>query len=132
MERVKERLSVAKKALTALKEAVNRKDLTELERDGAIQRFEFTYEAVWKAVQAYLNDVEKINVSSPRGIVRESFKEGLLNEDEAKKVMDMVAERNLTVHTYNEELAQAIFNRLTGHEAVMEKWLKAVESHLEE
>ncbi len=132
MERVRERLAIAQKALIALKNAVERKKLSELERDGAIQRFEFTYEAVWSAVQTYLNDIEKINVTSPRGIVRESFKAGLLDEEKARKLMDIVDDRNRTVHTYNEELAQTIFKRLAGHEDVMEEWLKAVEDHLVE
>ncbi len=102
MERAKEQLAVARKALTALKEAVGRKDISDLERDGAIQRFEFTYEAVWKAAQAYLTEYEKVSIASPRGIVRESFKAGLLSEADARKIMDMADDRIFTVHTYNQ------------------------------
>jgi len=74
-----------------------------------------TYEAVWNTGQAYLNDIEKINMLSPRGVVRESFKIGLMDEEKARKLMDRVDDRKRTVHTYTEDVAQAIFGRLAGH-----------------
>jgi len=126
MDRVTERLSIARSDLEALKEAVGRNDLTELERDGAIQRFEFTYETVWKAAQAYLSGFEKVDVSSPRGIARASFKAGLLSEEDARKLLQMADDRNFTVHTYNEALAQMIYKRLAGHAKMMEKWLNTM------
>ncbi len=107
MERVKERILIAKTALKAFKESVGRNDLSLLERDGAVQRFEFTYETVWKAVQAYLDVVEKIQISSPRGIVRAAFQAKLLTEDESQKALIMIDDRNTTVHTYNEKFVTA-------------------------
>jgi hypothetical protein len=40
--------------------------------------------------------------------------------------MDMLRDRNLTVHTYNEELADQIYSRLPAYAAVMEQWLAAM------
>ena len=131
MERIKERLSVARTALHALKEAVGRNDLNQLERDGAIQRFEFTYETVWKAVQAYLDGFEKIKIASPRGIVRASFDAGLIDEEQAQALLRMSDDRNSTVHTYDEKFAKELYGRLKGHAELMDFWLNAVSSRLE-
>ena len=131
MERVRERILIAKTALSTFKESVGRNDLSTLERDGAIQRFEFTYETVWKAIQAYLDSVEKIKITSPRGIVRTSFQVGLLSDDDSQKALLMIDDRNTTVHTYNEKFAQSLYQRLEGHAQLMEKWLREVETHLE-
>jgi nucleotidyltransferase substrate binding protein (TIGR01987 family) len=131
MERVKERLQIARTALSAFKETVGRNDLNTLERDGAIQRFEFTYETVWKAIQAYLDSVEKIKITSPRGIVRAYFQAGLLSDDDSQKALILIDDRNTTVHTYNENFAQVLYKRLEGHAYLMEKWLGEVESRLE-
>jgi nucleotidyltransferase substrate binding protein (TIGR01987 family) len=130
MDRVKERALIARTALAAFKETVGRDDLSTLERDGAIQRFEFTYETLWKAVQAYLDVIEKIKIASPRGIVRASFQTGLLSEQESQQALLMVDDRNTTVHTYNEKFAQSLYKRLEGHAALMEKWLGEIETRL--
>ena len=51
MDRLKQRIQDAEKASIALGAALEIPSPSELERDGTIQRFEFTFEAVWKAAQ---------------------------------------------------------------------------------
>lgn len=97
-------------------------------RDAAIQRFEYTFEATWKAAQAYLWEVEGVEVASPRGAIRTSFQVELLNETDTRHALSMVDDRNLSVSTYNEALAEAIFSRLSVHAAVLERWLEAMDS----
>jgi len=58
MERLKERLAVAEQAHATLEEALQIRKPSKLERDGAIQRFEYTFEACWKTCQHYLHAVE--------------------------------------------------------------------------
>ena len=96
-------------------------------RDAAIQRFEYTFEAVWKAAQIYLRFRESLDAGSPKSAIRDSFQVGLLNEDRARKAMSMADDRNLTVHTYNESLAEQIYSRLQEHAAVMDEWLASME-----
>ena len=50
MGRVLERIQVAEKALATLKELAFLEDPSPVERDAAIQRFEYTFEAFWKAL----------------------------------------------------------------------------------
>ena len=47
MGRLNERLGVARKALQTLQELPLAGDVTDIQRDAAIQRFEYTVEAVW-------------------------------------------------------------------------------------
>jgi len=122
MGRFLERIQVAEKTLATLKELAFLQDPSPVERDAAIQRFEHTFEAFWKALQVYLREVEGLEGASPKGVIRLVREVGLL-EEEARLALGMVDDRNLTVHTYNESLAQAIFRRLPEHTRLMEQVL---------
>ena len=43
----------------------------------------------------------------------------------------MAEDRNLTVHMYQEELAEKAFSRLSGYASLMDTWLGAVEANLD-
>lgn len=130
MERVKERLAVAKKALLTLRELTDKSKLTEIERDAAIQRFEYTFEAVWKTAQLYLNDIEGVIANSPKSVVRASWQAGLFDEKTAQIALRMVEARNLTVHTYNEKLAKSIYRQIIGFVDILQKWLENMEKNI--
>lgn len=99
-------------------------------RDAAIQRFEYSFEAVWKSAQRYLNIREGLQVASPKGAIRHSFQLGLLDEQESEAAFALVDDRNLTVHTYNRDLAISLASRLRGHARVLRSWLDALNGHL--
>ena len=96
MERLKERLAVARKALGTLQELLVIEHPTKVERDAAIQRFEYTFEAVCKAAGRYLLLIEGVTVGSPKGIVRSSREVRLLTDDQAVLTLEMVDDRNLS------------------------------------
>jgi len=102
MDRLTERLQVARKALASFREALTSPP-TELNRDASIQRFEYTHEAVWKAAQIYLRNRENLELASPMAVIRACFQSGILTEEQSRLAVDMARDRNLTVHTYNEE-----------------------------
>ena len=52
---------------------------SELERDGVIQRFEFTYELTWKILKKILS-FKGINANNPRDVFREAAKQGLIDD----------------------------------------------------
>jgi nucleotidyltransferase substrate binding protein (TIGR01987 family) len=81
-------------------------------RDAAIQRFEFTFEAVWKFVREFLKSREGIVCNSPKSCFRELFSVGSLSEEETLVLLEMTDDRNLTSHTYKEEVSQLIYNKL--------------------
>lgn len=79
-----------------------------LVRDALIQRFEFTFETFWKMVKVFLEIREGIVCASPRRCFRELFATGYLSEEETRFLLGMVDLRNLTAHTYSEEVAEEV------------------------
>lgn len=132
MERLKERLQIARKALGTLQELVEKPTHSAVERDAMIQRFEYTFEAVWKAAQVYLRVIEGLTANSPKSVVRSSWQTGLLDQDTAKVALQMCEARNLTVHTYNEALAMALAQEIQEYNHILQAWLCAMEQKLEE
>ena len=70
--RWKQRLSNFSKALTFLNKAIEKEHLSELERAGAIQSFEFVFELAWKTMKDYLNE-QGVNAMYPREVIKQSF-----------------------------------------------------------
>ena len=128
MERLREKLAVAAKANLRLLEAVRLPDPSELERDAIIQRFEFTFEALWKAAKLFLLVHEGIDAASPKSVIRACRESGILTEQEAGQALIMADDRNLTVHMYNEPLAVEIYSRLRVHYPLMCQWLAAMKA----
>ncbi|WP_416148293.1 HI0074 family nucleotidyltransferase substrate-binding subunit [Salipaludibacillus sp. HK11] len=123
MERLRQRLKSAEKALTSFRQLAMLKNPSEVERDASIQRFEFSYEACWKAAKQYLFDMEGLYIGSPKGVIRSSREVNLLNEKEAITALNMVNDRNLTVHTYNEEVAEKIQANIEEYYHLLELWV---------
>ena len=71
MERLMQRVGVAQKAIGKLLELSRKTDYTEIERDALIQRFELSYELIWKCAKAYLRVHDGIDSASPRRVIRD-------------------------------------------------------------
>ncbi len=83
---------------------------TDIIRDSAIQRFEFTLDLAWKAVKAFLEEKKGIRCTSPKDCFREAYRQGIIEySDEWIRFVDM---RNETVHTYRQEIADRIYGEL--------------------
>jgi nucleotidyltransferase substrate binding protein (TIGR01987 family) len=109
-EKLMERLTNYRKAIGRLKEALERDESDELVLDGVIQRFEFTYELSWKLLKAYLAYNGIADVRSPREAFQEGFAAGVI--DEGDLWIEMLDDRNVTSHTYNETEAKEIFEKV--------------------
>jgi len=120
------RLATARKALATLDELDLESDDTVI-RDAAIQRFEYTFEAIWKAAQAVLLERFGIALASPKPVIRACYENGLLNEEETRLALTMVDHRNLTAHTYNEALALEIFTALSDYRPLLRAWLNRLQ-----
>jgi nucleotidyltransferase substrate binding protein (TIGR01987 family) len=123
-------LGVAQKALATLQETLAETNPTVIVRDAAIQRFEYTFEAVWKAGQEFLRRQEGLDVGSPKGVLRGLFQTGYLNEGQTELGLKMVDDRNLTSHTYSEGLAENIFKELPRYAALMQSCLSFIKKSL--
>ncbi len=123
MERLLERLQTAAQALLRLEEALSIVTPSSIERDAAIQRFEFTFEALWKTAKEFLYQVEGLDIASPKGVIRSCRELGIFDEQKAIQALVMTDDRNLTVHTYNETLAIEIYTKIRSYASLMRYWL---------
>ena len=99
-----------------------RVDLTEVERDALIQRFEFSFEIVWKVAKDYLSVEEGIDAASPKKVIRSCREVGLLDEAETRLALVMADDRNLTAHTYDEEFAQQMVTKIVEYDLLLRCW----------
>ena len=127
MGRLSQRIQLASRALATLQELTTITSPSPVERDAAIQRFEYSTEACWKAAQSVLSIQFGLELASPKSVIRACAQNALLTESDARLAMDLVDDRNLTAHTYNEALAQAIWSRLPNHLSVLQRWLETLE-----
>jgi len=121
MER-EEAVKAFEQALRRLQEVL-REPESSLVRDAAIKRFEFTFELAWKAVQRLLRE-QGVLCHSPKGCLREAFTCGLVRD--SPLWIRMIEDRNLTVHTYNERTAVAIYRNLEEYVPLFEELLQGL------
>ena len=133
MDRLEKQLEDFKKAVSRLEEAINiatdnrGSKLYPFLRDSAIQRFEFTFEIFWKLVKTALRRLEGVECNSPKSCMRELFRNKYVEEPELEKLLEMVDDRNLTVHTYHEEIAEELFRKLEGYATLMRSVVEGIE-----
>jgi nucleotidyltransferase substrate binding protein (TIGR01987 family) len=125
--RWKQRFSNYKKALEKLKESISyiKQDLnknkgkqkseqeiilSEIIKEGLIQRFEYTHELAWNVMKDYAEFQGNSNIGGSRDATREAFSLKLISKGDVW--MDMIKSRNKTSHTYNEETANEIYHKI--------------------
>lgn len=89
-------------------------DPSDLEKEGTIQRFEFTHELAWKVMKDFLEYEGIIGITGSRSATREAFNKGLISS--GQEWMDMLESRNNTVHTYLAEILE------TEYSAIVKKY----------
>jgi nucleotidyltransferase substrate binding protein (TIGR01987 family) len=105
-----QRFSNLKKAFLRLKEAVDTENLSELESEGLIQRFEYTYELSWKTLQDLLEAKGYLDIKGPTPVIQQAFQDGIISDGEAW--MRLKKSRENTSHTYNKEIAKEIIDNI--------------------
>lgn len=98
------------KAFDQLEKFNERDDLNEMEKQGLIKAFEYTYELSWKTLQDLLKERGYTDVIGPKPVIEQSFSDGYITDGEAW--MRMHTSRNLTSHSYNEETALEIIEKI--------------------
>ena len=99
---------------------------TDIIRDSAIQRFEFCLDLAWKSLQTYLKEQKGIVVNSPKDTFREASQNQLISfSDNWIKLVDL---RNETVHTYDEETAEKVYQELPSTLVHLQEILSSLSS----
>ena len=107
--RWRQRFSNFKKALNQLEDAVElsqQRKLTQLEKQGVIQAFEFTHELAWNVLKDFLEDQGEQDIKGSKDATRAAFKVALIKSGE--QWMAMIQSRNISPHTYDEETAESL------------------------
>jgi len=111
-----QRFSNYRKALARLADAValaEERELSDLEQQGLIQGFEFTFDLAWKTLQDILRERNKLDANGgPNPIITSSFDNEYIKDYEAWKAMKK--SRDLTSHSYDEETANDIADKIVN------------------
>ncbi|MDI6792068.1 MAG: nucleotidyltransferase substrate binding protein [bacterium] len=105
-----QRFNHFKKALGQLTKFIEKEELNELELQGLIQSFEYTYELAWNTLKDYFESQGETTIHGSRDAFRLAFRRGLIEDGETW--MDMLKSRTLTSHTYNEDVAEDIADKI--------------------
>ena len=111
--RWEQRLDSYHKALARLAEIVGaskKRALNEFERDGLVQRFEFTHELSWKLMKAYVEYQGFDGIGGARDATRKAFEMSLISDGQSW--MDMIKSRNETSHNYDGSMADDVVDSI--------------------
>jgi nucleotidyltransferase substrate binding protein (TIGR01987 family) len=126
MTKAQSLFSDLKKAIDKLEQAALL-PASEINRDATIKRFEFCFELCWKLMQAILQE-NGIEAYGPKGSIREAAKLGLI--DNPQTWLEFLKARNLTTHTYEEKLAEKVYNKVKKFNKTAEVFIKNAEKFL--
>lgn len=101
-----QRFANFQKAFSQLTKFIDKGELSELEEQGLIKAFEYTFELAWTTLKDFLEYRGQSDIFGSRDAIRKAFQLNLVDDGEGW--MDMLASRNRTSHTYNKETADQI------------------------
>ncbi|MFA8343572.1 MAG: nucleotidyltransferase substrate binding protein [Rhodothermaceae bacterium] len=107
--RWKQRYQNFKKSFDLLDTYTKQEEYTEIERAGLIQFFKMSFELSWKVMKDYLESQGFI-INSPRDTIKQAFQANIISNGEVW--IEALADRNLTVHTYDETTAEQILEKI--------------------
>lgn len=116
--RWKQRFRNYERAYKLLERTLAIKNPSEAERGGLIHFYEMAFELSWKTLKDYLTE-QGYDVNSPRQAIKQAYQTELIENGHLwLKALD---DRNLTVHTYDEEKAKAVELSIRDHYAMLLK-----------
>lgn len=112
--RWQQRFNNYKKAVYQLHSAIEEYADTDMAiiKEGIIQRFEFTHELAWKLMQDILKSQGETDVFGSKSATRLAFNRGIIQQGEIW--LAMISSRNITVHTYDENILNTEFNKVVS------------------
>ena len=122
--RWKQRFSNFSRALSLLREAMEEDlfSLKQLEKEGIIQRFEYTFELAWKVLKDKMEfDGIVLDQISPKAVVRQAFAAKYINDPDTW--LKMIGDRNLISHTYDFVKFEAVIQSIAdSYLPMLDEW----------
>ena len=113
-------LKSLEKALLQLSDALEQSE-SPIVRDACLQRFEFSYELLWKTLKVFLEEIHGVRAVSPRQVFKEAIALTLIEKEQI--FIEMIESRNTLSHTYNEKQAMKIYTKCSDYLSVMKSVL---------
>ncbi len=110
--RWEQRLSHYEKALGSLLgdiQLATDRELSDIEKRGVIQAFEYTYELAWNVIKDFQKETGSEDIIGSKDAFQWAFKSKLVSTDILLKT---IKSRQLTSHSYNKEVADEIYNNI--------------------
>jgi len=133
MEELKLKYEHAQKAIKSIKAALERAKKSfedelakEMAQESIIKRFEYSIDTLWKYLKLYLLIKHGVEQKSPKQVFKECFRVGLITEDQTTQALEMIDDRNLTSHTYNEAIAEEIATTIPSHFELMNHIIESI------
>jgi nucleotidyltransferase substrate binding protein (TIGR01987 family) len=94
---------------------------------GIIQAFEFTFEQCWKSIQK-IAGAQGVEVGSPKSAFSYALQNSWIRLEDELSWLELLKDRNLTSHTYQEDLAREVLQRIqTRYLQMFQELLPALE-----
>jgi len=100
--RWKQRFQNFERAYQLLEDTLRIQNPSDAERAGLIQFFEMAFELAWKLMKDYLEE-QGFTINSPKDAIKQAFQSEIIADGHGW--IDALNDRNLTTHTYREETA---------------------------
>lgn len=111
------RLDNYKRAFVLLREGITtmeERPLSQLEKEGVIQRFEYTWELAWKLLKDYLEvSGVVLAIVTPATVIKAAFAAKLI--DDGDGWMQALDARNKMSHTYDVKVFEQIIQEIRSH-----------------
>jgi len=122
--RWKQRFNNFNRAFLLLREAMENDlaTLSQLEKEGIIQRFEYTFELAWKVLKDKMeNDGIVLDQISPKAVIRQAYIAKFIDDPETW--LKMIGDRNLMSHTYDFVKFEAVIQSIADdYLPMLQEW----------
>lgn len=121
MQRYDNYHKACQRLLEVTESGISAEDLSELEKEGLVQRFEYTFELAWKVLQDLMSFKGYEFMQGPNGTLKMAFEDGVISNHDGWR--RMARARITTAHTYNEGDALQIVQQIYDEYSVLLKSL---------
>lgn len=97
-------------------------------RDSTIQRYEYSIELAKKLMSKYIEEIDK-KVAGQKLILKKAFEFDLIESD---IWFNMIDDRNITSHEYNENLANELLENIFTYVSVLREFYKNISVKIQE
>jgi nucleotidyltransferase substrate binding protein (TIGR01987 family) len=127
---LEKRLETLQRAYKRLKEVLSlNMEETDIVIDATIQRFEFTFELAWKTIKEFAETLRAGECNSGRSCIKLAYKLGWIKDE--KKWLSLLEARNLTSHTYDQEIALETYLIIKSEHTAFENLILSLKKELE-